>query len=76
MNPISEAKFSDDYQKFVLQQQPNVDLIKNHIPPEKKFTLEEAKKKKKEEKDKKKKQEDKEQEDSPWIPKPPKNKST
>lgn len=75
MNPISDAKFSDDYQKFVLQQQPTVDLVKYHLP-EKKFSLAEAQKNKKKDKEEEKEnKQEKEQEDSPWIPKPPKKKT-
>lgn len=60
MNPI-EKVFSDDFHKFVLQDQPIV-IDPYATSPREKFSLDKAKKKKKIEK----------KEDSPWIPKKPK----
>jgi hypothetical protein len=79
MNPISDEKFSEDYQKFVLQKQPVVTNINYDESGIKNFSLEEhAKTEKKDRKNKHKddeeKEKEKEKEESPWIPKPPRPK--
>jgi hypothetical protein len=61
-NPNTKI-FSDDYHKFVLQDQPII-ADPYATTPKQKFTLDATKKKKKAEK----------KEDSPWLPKKPKKK--
>ncbi len=58
MNPIDNKVFSDDFHKFVLQDNPII-TVGYAASPKQKFTLEKTKKDKKPEK----------KQDSPWLPK-------
>lgn len=54
MDPISNQKFSFDFQKFVLQD-PNVRVVRHHLAPPKPFDIKAPDKSSKSKKDMKKK---------------------
>lgn len=60
MNPIDNKQFSDDYQKFVLQD-PNVKHVNQYVPPFKLDAPPKTEKSKKEMKKQKKKPDDRSQ---------------
>lgn len=60
-SPIENQRRSEDFEKFVLQQVPNVNMINYNVKPQKPFELNPSEKTKKSKKDleKKKKEEEK-----------------
>lgn len=63
MNPIFNQMFSDDYRRFVLQEQQNI-TVHYVATPKLKFSVSKSEKG----------QKSKKKEDSPWLPKKPKKK--